>query len=425
MAAHVKSQIKEHAGYRRERRHASAGVAKFTKTAQTREDLNFINLVPKDSPSNGELKSHVDATKGGTHQDAAADSSKRKTRDTAPGFSLASKFVQPGSDPDMMFYGEDYDMDFLMKYLDNVFPLIFPFYQTPLLGPGRGWIFSFLSQSKVAFNSVLGISSYFFTVALSEKYSAEEHRQCMAVVWSRLVRQADVCFDMLQQDIQELNNQGEQAKLLDKIRVMESIVQFLTFEVALGRSANWSNHLSPTIALFLDILRNHTDKTSSSILLDILNKINQRPLYAIGDGCYVWDNRQECFRFFTGLLLFIDVVASTSLERPPQLLEHHPQLLSDGDDGIYSKGEATIRLSNLVGCRNWTIRVIADISALDAWKKENMRMGVDCKAGLIERASHITRMLEDGSSRIDGDGAAVTGKYWSIGSIKSHYLTCF
>lgn len=424
MAAQIKSQIKTHAGYRRERRHASAGVAKFAKTAQTREDLNFVNLVPKDDSVSGGLNSHIDATSEATRQNAAVDLSKRNIRDAAPGLSLATKFGRPGPDPDMMFYGEDYDMDFLMKYLDNVFPLIFPFYQTPLLGPGRGWIFSFLSQSKVAFNSVLGISSYFFTVALSEAYSEEEHRQCKAVVWSRLVRQADMCFDMLQQDIQELNNQGEQAKLLDKIRVMESIVQFLTFEVALGRSANWSNHLSPTIALFLDILQNHTDKTSSSKLLDILKKINQRPLYAIEDGFYVWDNRQECFRFFTGLLLFIDVVASTSLERPPQLLEHHPQVFSDRDDGTYSKGEATIQLSNLIGCRNWTIRVVADISALDAWRKEKTRKHVDCKTELIERASHITRMLEDASSRIDVDGAALTGKWWSIGFINLHYLTC-
>ncbi|EHK48414.1 hypothetical protein TRIATDRAFT_54121 [Trichoderma atroviride IMI 206040] len=411
MTAQIKSQIKERAGYRRERRHASAGVARFAKTAQARDDLNFINLVPKGDFAGGGLNSHIDATNETTRQGAAADLSKRKICDAAPGLSLTTKFDGPGPDPDMMFYGEDYDMDFLMKYLDNVFPLIFPFYQTPLLGPGRGWIFSFLSQSKVAFHSVLGISSYFFTVALSETYSAEEHKQCKAVVWSRLVRQADMCFNMLQQDIQELNAQGEKANLLDKVRVMESIVQFLTFEVALGRSANWSNHLSPTIALFLDILHNHTDKTAASMLFDILNNIKQRPLYAIQEGYYVWDNRQECFRFFTGLLLFIDVVASTSLERPPQLLELHPQLLFDGDDGTYGKGEATIRLSNLIGCRNWTIRVIADISALDAWKKENMRKGVDYKTELIDRASHITRMLEDGGSQIDGD--ANSTKIWS------------
>lgn len=424
MAAQIKSQIKEHAGYRRERRHASAGVARFAKQAQTREDLNFINLVPKGGFASGGLNSHIDATNEATRQGAAVDLSKRKICDAAPGFSLATKFDGPGPDPDMMFYGEDYDTDFLMKYLDNVFPLIFPFYQTPLLGPGRGWIFSFLSQSKVAFHSVLGMSSYFLTVALSETYSAEEHKQCRAVVWSRLVRQADMCFDMLQQDIQELNAHGEKANLLDKVRVMESIVQFLTFEVALGRSANWSNHLSPTIALFLDILQNHTDKTSASMLLDILNKINQRPLYAIKEGYYVWDSRQECFRFFTGLLLFIDMVASTSLERPPQLLELHPQLLFDGDDGAYGKGEANIRLSNLIGCRNWAMRVIADISALDAWKKENMRKGADYKTELIDRASHITRMLEDGSSKIDGDGAALTANSTKIWSCAARiYLT--
>ncbi|PTB35252.1 hypothetical protein M441DRAFT_205335 [Trichoderma asperellum CBS 433.97] len=407
MAAQIKSQIKEQAGYRRERHHASTGAARFAKEARTRGH-NFINLIPKNDPSNGKIQSHNDATNGVIPQDTVVDSSKCKIPDTAPEFSFANKFDRPGPDPDMLFYGEDYDMDFLMKYLDNVFPLIFPFYKTPLLGPGRGWIFSFLSQSKVAFQSVLGISSYIFTVALSEAYSGEEHKLCKTVVWSRLVRQANMCFDMLQQDIQELNNQGEQANLLDKVRVMESIVQFLTFEVALGRSANWDNHLSPTIALFLDILQNHTRKTSVSMLLDILSKINQRPLYALKEGYYVWDNRQECFRFFTGLLLFIDVVASTSLERPPQLLEYHLQLLSNGDDGNYGKGEATIRLSNLIGCRNWAIHVIAEISVLDAWKKENMRKGVEYGTRLIERANHINRMLEDGDSRMGGDGAAPT-----------------
>lgn len=417
MAARIKSQIKQQAGYRRERHHASVGVGNFARPAQSREDLNFVNLVPKDGFASGGLDSHIDATNGATRQDAAGDlSGRNEVRDAAVDFGLASKSDRPGSDADVMFFGEDYDMVFLMKYLDNVFPLVFPFYQTPLLGPGRGWIFSFLSQSKVAFHSVMGISSYFFSVALSEAYAGEDNKLCKTVVWSRLVRQADMCFDMLQQDIRELNDQGEQAKLVDRIRVMESIVQFLTFEVALGRSANWSNHLSPTIALFLDILQDHTGGSSTSILFDILNNIKHRPLYAIQEGYYVWDNRQECFRFFTGLLLFIDVVASTSLNRPPQLLEHHSQLLYDGDDGTYGKGEATIRLSNLIGCRNWAVRVVADISALDAWKKENMRKGVDYKRELIDRASHITRMLEDGTSREDGDVAALTANSTTIWS---------
>lgn len=417
MASQIRSQIKEQAGFRRERHHASAGVAGFAKPARIGGGVDFINLVPKQDLSNDESKSHnIDATNEATtsfngSQDAAVDSSKRRISDATPGFNLVNSFDRLTPDPDiLLIYGQDYDMDFLMKYLDNIFPLIFPFYQTPLLGPGRGWIFSFLSQSKVAFHSVLGISSYIFTVALSQEYSADEHELCKTVVWSRVVRQADMCFDMLQQDIQELNGQGEQATLVDKLRVMESIIQFLTFEVVLGRSANWNNHLSPTIALFLDILQNHAEKSSVTILLDILSKINQRPLYAIKEGYYVWDNRQECFRFFAGLLLFIDVVASTSLDRPPQLLEYHPQLLSNRDDGTFSKGEAAIRLSILIGCRNWTIRVIAEISALDAWKKENMRKGVDYKTGLIERASHINRMLEDDGSRMDSRGMALTGK---------------
>lgn len=55
MAAQIKSQIKEQAGHRRERHHASAGVAGFAKTSRTREDLDFINLVPKHDLSKDEI----------------------------------------------------------------------------------------------------------------------------------------------------------------------------------------------------------------------------------------------------------------------------------------------------------------------------------------------------------------------------------
>ncbi|PNP53747.1 hypothetical protein THARTR1_05871 [Trichoderma harzianum] len=418
MAAKIKSQIKQQAGYRRERHHASAVAMSFAATAQGREDSEFVNLIPRHDLSSDEPRSHIDAvwlnaaaTLVDDGQDPiGVDLSKHKVPETLPGFSFAynPQFgSRPGSEI-LSSWGED-EMNHLMRYLDHVFPFLFPFYRTSLLDPGRGWIFQLLTQSRVAFHSVIGVSAYFFSVALSEKYSGREHEMCKTVVWSKLIQQADMCFDMLQQDIQELNDRGDEADLLDKVRVMESIVQFLIFETVVGRSANWDNHLSPTVALFRDILQNHGANNSVSPLVDILSKIAQRPLYALKKDHYVWDNRQECFRFFAGILLFIDTIASTSLRRPPQLLEYYPQFLTDTDDGEYVKGEAAIRLSRLVGCHNWAIRVIAEISALDAWKKENGRMGGFCGTELVERARHIDQILEQGMSQMGNDRTIDTG----------------
>lgn len=417
MAAKIKSQIKQQAGYRRERHHASAVAMSFAATAQEREDSEFVNLIPRHGVSSDDLRSHTHAvwphataTLVDDSQDSiGVDLNEHKVPETLPGldFAYASNLgSRPGSEI-LSSWGED-EMNHLMRYLDHVFPFLFPFYRTSLLDPGRGWIFQHIAQSKVSFHSVIGISAYFFSVALSEKYSGREHEMCKTVVWSKLIQQADMCFDMLQQDIQELNDQGDEANLLDKVRVMESIVQFLIFETAVGRSANWGNHLSPTIALFRGILQNHEPNNSVSALADILSKIAQRPLYALKKDHYVWDNRQECFRFFAGILLFIDTIASTSLGRPPQLLEYHPQFLTDKDDGEYIKGEAPIRLSRLVGCHNWAIRVVAEISALDVWKKENVRMG-SFEAELAERARYINQILEKGMLQMDNYYATDTG----------------
>ncbi|RFU80283.1 transcriptional regulatory pro1 [Trichoderma arundinaceum] len=411
MAAKIRSQIKQQADYRRERHHASARVTGLTTASQERQGFSFINLIPKHDLSLGEPTSHNDATSLdapessiSSSQDIISDSDNCEIPDTAPAFTFANELhLGSGPDPGMLPSWKDFEMNHLMKYLDHVFPFLFPFYPNGLLDPGRGWIFPFLGQSKVAFHSVISISSYFFTVAIRDAYAGREHELCRSMAWSRLIQQADMCFDMLQQDIQELNDRGGQADLLDKVRVMESIVQFLTFEIAVGRSANWDNHLSPTLALFRDILQDYGIKGSKSLLFDVLNKISLRPLYAIGGDRFVWDNRQECFRFFTGLLLFIDVVASTSLDIPPRLLEYHPQLLTEIDDGVSAGGEATIRLSHLTGCHNWVIRVIAEISALDAWKKENKSMGSELRTRIIERARHIARILEDGMSRMGSE----------------------
>lgn len=296
--------------------------------------------------------------------------------------------------------GRDFEIDFLMKYLDYVFPLLFPFYQPGLHETGRSWVLVLLRRSRVAFHSAMSLSVYFFIFTLIDVYPGQ-HDVCKIQLWEKVGRQTDMCFEMIQHDIQDLSFRGSQSTLLEKVRVMESITQFLIFEVALSRSANWNLHLTPALALFDEIWQSITTEGSEPKLLAVLDAMTLHLRYGLDHGGYVWSPEQAGFRFFTGLLVFIDIIASTSLEQPPRLIEYHPHLLADLDNGEPDFGMVPVQLSSLVGCQNWVLLAVSRIILLDAWKKDMKKAARLSTIELVDRASHIHRTLSDGISRLD------------------------
>ncbi len=296
--------------------------------------------------------------------------------------------------------GRDFEIDFLMKYLDYVFPLLFPFYQPGIHETGRSWVLVLLRRSRVAFHSAMSLSVYFFIFTLIDVYPGQ-HDVCKSQLWEKVGRQTDMCFEMIQHDIQDLSFRGSQSTLLEKVRVMESITQFLIFEVALSRSANWNLHLTPALALFEEIWQSTTTEGSEPKLLAVLDAMTLHLRYGLDHGGYVWSPEQAGFRFFTGLLVFIDIIASTSLEQPPRLTEYHPHLLADLDNGEPDFGMVPVQLSSLVGCQNWVLLAVSRITLLDAWKKDMKKAAGLSTIELVDRASHISRTLNDGISRLD------------------------
>ncbi|ETI25725.1 hypothetical protein G647_02499 [Cladophialophora carrionii CBS 160.54] len=312
----------------------------------------------------------------------------------------------------MLARGRDFELDFLMKYMDHVFPHQFPFYRPGLHETGRSWILALVRRSRVAFHSAMSLSAYFFTFTLIDAYPGQ-HDSCKSQLWAKVGSQTDMCFEMIQRDIRGLRHRGFRATLVEKARVMESIVQVLIFEVTLGRSANWNLHLTPALALFDDIW---TSTGTASIadgerpeskLLAVLDAMALSLQFGLErehggrGGGYVWSPEQAGFRFFTGLLVFIDIVASTALERPPWLSERHAHLLADRDHGVPVFGSVTVQLSGLVGCQNWVLLAVSRTTLLDVWKKEMKRTASLSMVELVDRASHIARVLKDGISRLD------------------------
>ncbi|OSS51941.1 hypothetical protein B5807_03634 [Epicoccum nigrum] len=159
----------------------------------------------------------------------------------------------------------------------------------------------------------------------------------------------------------------------ERAELFNSIIQVIVFEMALGNSAPWDTHFPAAITLFEDIMaasaarstyRGQSQSRFASVLLGIEDPMWTNP----SPSNHIWSASQTGFRFCAGLLIFIDIIASTSLGKAPQLLRYHSDVLAKSDDGLPAVGEAEIRLSGIFGCYNRIAESIAEISSLSSWK---------------------------------------------------------
>jgi hypothetical protein len=316
---------------------------------------------------------------------------------------LATDGPQQHAGQPILTLGRAWELDFVMMYLDYVFPFLFPFYRPPLIGTGRTWLLSFLRQSDTVFHSVISLSAYFFIVALGDVFPGK-HDNCKTIVWNQVLKQADLSFDMIQKDVSDVNSRRE-VGLLERVRLSENIIQLLIFESFLGRSTNWQMHLIPAIALFEEILeecsRSSPEKPQ---LLCVLEEMAWQSGSEQDFGRFIWNPDQSGFRFFTAILIFVDIIASTALGKAPQLSSYHSRILGD----VKPEDVALpIDLSAFVGCQNWALVVIAEVAGLDAWKKNMKNAGSLSVPDLVQRASRISQNLALGLDKLDSSSSSL------------------
>ncbi|KAG7152883.1 Pestheic acid cluster transcriptional regulator 3 like protein [Verticillium longisporum] len=66
---------------------------------------------------------------------------------------------------------EEGDLNFIMIYLDHVFPFLFPYYRPSLPEGGRGWVLSLLKSNKAVYHTALSLGSYYFSLVLDNSGS--------------------------------------------------------------------------------------------------------------------------------------------------------------------------------------------------------------------------------------------------------------
>lgn len=297
------------------------------------------------------------------------------------------------------------EWNFVMKYLDFVFPALFPFYQPHIFDTGRSWLLILLKESKIAYHATLSLSCYYFTMALSDADVDGELALCKQLRWKQVEGESERCFASLRSEIVALANHTGSAStsFRDKVEIMNSITQVIIFEMMMGKAAPWKTHLPAVISLFEGIMthpdlvlvyRGQPQSKFASVLLGLGEPLWTNP----SPSNHIWSPVQAGFRFYAGLLVFIDIIASTAIGQTPRLLGHHQHVLATDNDHVPLAGEAEVRLSGIVGCPNWIARSIASMLSTRVWKQAS-----PSEAEMSGRCAGIGQELDKGIDTLTGN----------------------
>lgn len=317
--------------------------------------------------------------------------------DLAPTSPIPAKFPS-------LVLDEEAESSFMTMYLDFVFPFLFPHYRPSVLDCGRHWLHHLVKGNDAVYHTSICLGAYFFTARIDSAYSGSEHNSYKDLVWEQLGKQTHAAIKTVQNEVNKIRCQGVGASLVQSARAMEGIIHMLIFEVMVGKSLDWNINLDATFVLFTDILT-YPGKGSPQANLEAVLAMMGRSSWAALNFINPVPNTadQSALRFFTGILLFIDIVSSTALGQPPRLHTYHDNLL-----GQMHTQYDRIELDTIVGCQNWVLAAIGDISALDAWKKEAGHAGALSVVDLVRRSESISRALEQGLAQLDRIGADPT-----------------
>ncbi|KAL2199440.1 fungal-specific transcription factor domain-containing protein [Corynascus similis CBS 632.67] len=400
----LKREVKRRAAHRRERRYLQGLEIRLesldvshTDDSDTTTPKHLINAIPPSLGANSSTTSHAnteDSTPKSGFDSASTGSS---VSIPSPSELLESPTWQC-DEPKERFAKEE-EAHSTMMYLDYVFPFLFPYYRPSFADVGRGWLLVLLIKNKALFHSALSLAGYFYGIVLGHIEDATQ--QCHTHNLETLHKQQGLALQWLQREMQDIVTRGVKGNLAEANRVMASIIQLMTCEVAIAKPGNWVMHLNAAAELFNEIMKHHavTDAGHHCFMM-VLLQLGSRP-FTWTPKNHPWGSDQAILRFFTAQLLFLDTLASTALQEPPRLLQWHQHLMATLEERERlnmpaSEKEQTvphINLQEFIGVENWVILAIGEIAALDAWKKEVKRAGSFSIAHLVNRASAIEGRL--------------------------------
>ncbi|KAK4144433.1 fungal-specific transcription factor domain-containing protein [Dichotomopilus funicola] len=432
----LKKEVKRKATHRRERRHLQGLEvrlesldASLTDESDSTMPKDLINAVPV--PPDTEMASAPSSASKESTPTSRFDTPQTESSASVPTPDSQSDSLVSIWEQSRVKLSQESESHLTMTYLDYVFPFLFPYYRPSFADIGRGWLLVLLMKNKALFHSALSLAGYFHGILLG--HIQDGISDCHGHSLKVLHEQQGLALQWLQREMQEIITRGVKGNLAEANHLMAGIIQLLTCDLAITKPGNWVMHLEAASELFDEIMIQNamTDNNRTCFLL-VLLQLGSTP-FTWTPKNHPWGSDQAILRFFTAQLLFLDTVSSTTLQQPPRLRRWHRDLLLEPDEQAMKDIPITdkehdfphIKLHEFTGVHNWAIMSIADIAALDTWKKDMRRAGSLSVTELVTRAStieqHLRKCLDENeanSNREDsntGDADSALFRYFASG----------
>jgi hypothetical protein len=292
----------------------------------------------------------------------------------------------------------DFEPGLLMSYLDFAFPILFPFYKPSVFEGGRAWLLTLAMRYPAFYHNIVGLAACFYSAV--PVLLGLESDACAVKAQAELHSHMHKAVQGVQNSLADVTRKGVGHSLTENVRLLGNIVQLVNFEVVFASSENWQMHLTAAIDLFAQTIEHHGQSRQNVPLMGaILEKLRG----GVPSNCSIWSSEQAALRFFAALVIYQDIIACTAREQAPILIIYYDGILSQTP---HAQETGLLNLENFIGCQNWVLRSIAEISALDEWKKTAKRAGMFDMMDLVRRATSIQDNLSAGTTRLDDSASA-------------------
>jgi hypothetical protein len=153
-----------------------------------------------------------------------------------------------------------------------------------------------------------------------------------------------------------------------------------------GGLENWQMHLSAASMLVAESRASiPTPLTESALSQSMHTKLDTGQHAASETDTRFQNSDMEgiALRFFTTVFIWFDILSCASVRKTPSI-DIHERLIE----------EASLQVETVMGCENWVLILIKDISSLDQWKRNSEQSGRLSVMELSRRASQIEDFLK-------------------------------
>ena len=253
------------------------------------------------------------------------------------------------------------DLEMIMNYLDNIFPLQYYFYQPSAAERGRGWLLSMLLRSKPLYYTALAFS------AVQKINAARNDDATESRYLEELDYQHSLAMAGLAHQLEELPVLQGQEHLKLGLEILACTIQLQSIEIFRGKKwwkgwkGDWEVHTNAAGAL-LSVIGNNLDQSASSSDSTTSDDSPESNTTLGSDPLTGFLSEIAGLDFFMTSFIWSDIMRCATVGLKPSM--------QDSFFYLNYLEEGRVQLDRLMGCRNWAMISIRETSGLEAWRNE-------------------------------------------------------